>query len=107
MKFLINRDKNLVFRIGFLNDNDSHKSMDSIVLVYKDKTYTKSTAVLKSICLLGGVYQLASVFYCMPKFIRDIIYTIIATHRYKWFGKLDQCPTMPEEWKKRMINYIQ
>jgi predicted DCC family thiol-disulfide oxidoreductase YuxK len=104
MKFLINRDKSEVFNIGFLNDTDSHKSMDSIVLVYKNKTFTKSTAVLKSMCLLGGVYQLARIFYCIPKIIRDYIYSTIASHRYKWFGKLDQCPTLPEEWKKRMIN---
>ena len=104
MKFLINRDNSEVFNIGFLNENDSQKLMDTIVLVYKNKTYTKSTAVLKSICLLGGVYQQARIFYCIPKFIRDYIYSTIATQRYKWFGKLDQCPTLPEEWGKRMIN---
>ena len=93
-----------VFKIGFLDEKENQKSMDSIVLFYKNKTYTKSTAVLKSVILLRGIYRLAFVFYCIPKAIRDYIYTQIANNRYKWFGKLEQCPTMPEEWKKRMIN---
>lgn len=104
MRFLINRDKGNIFEIGFLNDMENQKEMDSIVLVYKNKTYTKSTAVLKSVILLKGIHQLAFVFYCIPKGIRDYIYSIVATNRYKWFGKLEQCPTMPKEWKNRMTN---
>ena len=104
MKFLINRDKNHVFKIGFLNENENQKSMDSIALVYKSKTYTKSSAVLKSMYLLGGIYKLSIVLFLIPRLIRDYIYTQIACNRYKWFGKLEQCPTMPKEWRKRMIN---
>jgi len=104
MKFLISRDKRQVFRIGFLKENDTEKSIDSVVLVYKDIRYTKSTAVLKSLYLLCGIYKLSIVFFCIPKSVRDFAYTTLATNRYKWFGKLEECPTMPEEWKKRMIN---
>ena len=104
MKFLISRDKRQVFRIGFLKENDTEKSIDSIVLVYKNIRHTKSTAVLKSLYLLGGIYKLSIVFFCIPKSVRDFAYTTLATNRYKWFGKIEECPTMPEEWKKRMIN---
>jgi predicted DCC family thiol-disulfide oxidoreductase YuxK len=103
MKFLIDRDKNELFKIGFISNESEFKSMNSIVLVYKEKTHTKSTAILKSILLLGGLYKTVGLFFLIPKFIRDGFYTFIAKNRYKWFGKLDTCPTLPAHWLKRLV----
>jgi len=103
MRFLINRDKSHVFKIGFLNEKENQKSMDSIVLVYKKRTYTKSSAVLKSMYLLGGLYKLSIALFLIPRLIRDYIYTQIARNRYKWFGKQEQCLNLPKEWQSRII----
>ena len=103
MQMLLKKDVKGFFKIGFLNDDVHLKKMDSIVLSYKGVSYTKSTAILKSVYLLGGIYKIIAVLYLIPKPIRDFAYTKIAQNRYKWFGKLEQCPTLPEDWKKRMI----
>ena len=103
MKFLINRDKKEVFKIGFISNQSQFKSMNSIVLVHNEKTYTKSTAIIKSLILLGGGYKAASILLVIPKFIRNGIYTVIAKNRYKWFGKLDTCPILPRDWVKRLV----
>lgn len=103
MKFLINRDKKEVFKIGFISNQSQFKSMNSIVLVCNEKTYTKSTAIIKSLILLGSGYRAASILLVIPQFIRNGIYTVIAKNRYKWFGKLDTCPTLPRDWVKRLV----
>ena len=103
MKILLKNDVKGFFKIGFLNDDVHLKKMDSIILLYKGVSYSKSTAILKSVYLLGGIYKMFAVLYLIPKPIRDFVYTKVAQNRYKWFGKLEQCRALPEEWKKRMI----
>ena len=100
---LLKNDVKGFFKISYLNDDVHLNKMDSIVLNYKGVSYTKSTAILKTIYLLGGIYKTIAVFYLIPKPIRDFVYVKIAQNRYKWFGKLEQCPTPPEDWKKRLI----
>jgi predicted DCC family thiol-disulfide oxidoreductase YuxK len=61
--------------------------------------YSKfSTAALRSLGRLGGLWGLARVFLIVPPVIRNAVYKFIARNRYKWFGKHDACrlPT-PEE----------
>ena len=103
MTFLIDRDKEEIFKIGLISNESQYESMNSIVLVYKEKTYTKSTAILKSILLLGRFYKVAGILFLVPPFIRDGIYTYVAKNRYKWFRKLDTCPTLPAHWVKRLV----
>lgn len=103
ISYIINRDVNRIFKIGYLNQQQKGKQLDTIILSYNNKVFTHSNAVIKSLTLLGGTYKLMGIFFLVPKFIRDSIYKMISKNRYRWFGKQDYCPTLPEEWKKRMI----
>ena len=75
------------------------KDLDSIVFYEEGKLYYKSTAILKIVRSLGGVWRVATIFLIIPRFIRDFIYDIIAKYRYHIFGKLESCrmPTAEEE----------
>ena len=77
------------------------KDLDSMALYLNGKTYTKSTAVLKSIVEIGGLWSVLGVFLIVPPFIRDFVYGIVASNRYKIFGKNDTCrlPTLEERYK--------
>ena len=103
IRFLIKRDHQKRFKIGLIQNKMSGENIDSISLVHNGKTYYHSTAIIKSLILLGGVYTSAGLFFLIPKQIRDALYKLIARNRYKWFGKHKSCPLIPKEWIDRMI----
>ena len=54
--------------------------------------FEKSTAVLKVIQGLGGLYYLlGSICLCIPTLIRDFIYDIVAANRYRILGTREVC----------------
>lgn len=74
-------------------------NLDTVVYMEDNKTYKQSTAVLRIMFHLGGVWSILSVLLAViPTPIRDFFYRIIARSRYSIFGKSDTCrlPT-PEE----------
>ena len=107
MRFIINRDRKNQFKIGFLDAFKNQDKQDSVILVHKGNKYHYSTAVIKSLILIGGIYKLAALLFIFPKSLRDFVYKMIARNRYKWFGRHNTCPTLPEEWKERFIDHKQ
>jgi predicted DCC family thiol-disulfide oxidoreductase YuxK len=81
--------------------SDELKAMSSLVLIYQQKHYHKSTAFLKLMLLLNWPYKGLYVFMLVPKFIRDAVYVFIAKNRYKWFGKHTVCwlPDAADKWR--------
>jgi predicted DCC family thiol-disulfide oxidoreductase YuxK len=103
IRFLLKRDHQKRFKLDFIQNISTDKNIESIVLVHKDKKYYYSTAIIKSITLLGGVYTFAVLFILIPKQVRDYLYKHLASNRYKWFGKHKSCPLPPKDWDERMI----
>lgn len=64
---------------------------DSVILLYKGRYLTKSTAALTVLKLSGGFNSLLYVGIVVPRFIRDWVYDFVARNRYRWFGKSDSC----------------
>lgn len=65
--------------------------LSTIIFVQKNKTYDKSSAIIKILLNLRFFYKMSILFYLIPKNIRDFIYTTVAKNRYKWFGKKEIC----------------
>jgi predicted DCC family thiol-disulfide oxidoreductase YuxK len=104
LSLLIRIDKNKTLRYTslqgeYVKELDIEKDIDSIVFYEEGKLYYKSTAVLKIVRSLGGVWGVVNIFYIIPPFIRDAMYDVIAKYRYKIFGKMDSCrmPNKEEE----------
>ncbi len=76
---------------------------DSIILFYNNTYYTKSTAIIRTGMLLGGLYTLMGILLAVPKLIRDAVYNGVAKKRYKWFGKKDECMIPTPELKSRFL----
>ncbi len=75
----------------FVKTLNIEPDIDSIIY-YEDSTlFYKSTAILKILQALGGLWRMTTVFYLIPRVIRDFIYDIIAKYRYKIFGKKESC----------------
>jgi len=98
---LIRLDKNKIFKYTSLQGEyvktlGIDEEIDSIICYDNGTLHYKSTAILKILRSLGGVWILTSIFYIIPKGVRDFIYDIIAKYRYDIFGKMESC-RMPTE----------
>ena len=101
IQFVIKYDKRKLFYFAplqgrnskiFLNEKDLKiDKIKTIFLFDSGKIYNRSTAVLKIIKLFSNYWSLFYIFIIIPKFIRDLVYNILAKYRYKLFGKMDQC----------------
>ncbi len=74
----------------------------TVVFIKDENIYLQSTAVLKLAAYLKFPFNLLQVFYIFPAFLRDAVYRFVAANRYKWFGKKNECPIPPPEWKARL-----
>jgi predicted DCC family thiol-disulfide oxidoreductase YuxK len=101
IQYVIKHDSEAVFQFASLQSeagqnllkeyNLPHNNFNSFVLIEEDKVYTKSTAALKVAKQLNGGIKLLYGFIIVPAFIRNGVYNIIASNRYKWFGKKNEC----------------
>ena len=114
VNFVIRNDKKGVFRFAPIQTNFGEstlkkyhiktKDTDSIILIDKDKYYIKSTAALHIAKELAGAYPLLFCFMIVPKFIRNLIYDLVAKNRYKWFGKKESCMIPTPELKDKFYS---
>ena len=114
VQFLLEHDKRATFRFSPLQSKFSQSIfkeqklpanyLESIVLVEGSDIYFSSTAVLRTMKLLGGIYSLLYLMVIIPKFIREPVYHFIVKHRYAWFGKRETCMVPAKEHLARFID---
>lgn len=113
VNFIIDRDPKQKFSFAALQSDygrarllelggDPDK-LDSVVLVHKDRLYTKSRAALEVARRMRGLYPLAYVFIIIPPFIRNALYNWVARNRYRWFGERNECRMPTPELKSRFV----
>jgi predicted DCC family thiol-disulfide oxidoreductase YuxK len=79
--------------------------LDSIVIIHEGRKLKESTAVLKTLDCLGGIWAiLALVAFIFPESFRNLVYRLIARNRYRWFGKLDVCRIPTQEERSRFLD---
>ncbi|WP_029331468.1 thiol-disulfide oxidoreductase DCC family protein [Gillisia marina] len=115
INFVIEHDKKDVFRFASLQSDLGRKMvlergiepevLDSIILIEPGVVYyEKSTAALKIAKELSGGYSLMRHFLYLPNFIRDGVYNLVASNRYRWFGKKDSCMIPTPELKAKFLD---
>ena len=72
---------------------------DTLLLLQGNELYDKSTALLKIVQQLPGVGGLLYTLRVVPQPVRDAVYTIIATNRYRLWGSKSAC-RWPNEPRK-------
>lgn len=77
-------------------------AIDSIVLIHEDHAQVESNAAIAIARLLGFPWSLAVATRIVPRPIRDACYRFIARHRYKVFGRVEQC-SLPTEAQRRLV----
>ena len=99
---LMRLDKKKIFKYSslqgeFVKTLNVDDGLDSIILYEDGELYYKSTAILKILKNLGGLWKMTMIFYLLPTFVRDKLYDIVAKYRYRIFGKLEQCRMLSKE----------
>jgi len=104
--FILARDREGRFKFSPLQSEYAARNLDQAhdqslsTLILKDgsEVLTRSDAVLRIASHLGGVWRLVGIFRIVPRPIRDAAYRMVASNRYRWFGKMDSCrmPTAGE-----------
>lgn len=114
VQFVIKYDKNERFKFASLQSDFAEKElanffmdsqkMSTVILLENGKLYSRSTAALRILNSLNGLWPLLYVFIIVPAFIRDVVYNLIAKNRYKWFGKKDSCMVPSPELQCRFLS---
>ena len=113
VQFLIRRDPNAKFKFASLQSevgrsllkqfNIDPDLLHSIIVIDNDVAFQRSDAALRIANHLGGGWKILKVFNILPKFFRDACYNIVATNRYRIFGKRESCMVPTPELKQRFV----
>lgn len=114
VQFLIERDKGRKLRYAslqsdygqeFLKHHDlPTEDFKSFLFVANGVVFKRSSAALKVLQVLGGLWSLTGIFFLVPPFIRNAVYDFVANNRYKWFGKKDECWVPKPELKELFVS---
>ena len=86
------------------NSSLTPADLNTIIYLRKGKIYTQSTAIIKIISDLKGFWIMIKLCYLIPKPIRDLVYNVIASVRYKLFGKQTSCQRPPVDQLDQFIS---
>lgn len=109
VNFIIQYDPNGIFKFASSNSKTAKKilnknsieNLDSLVLIENNSVYIYSTAVLRIVRKLKGLWKLLYILIIVPRPIRDFLYKTFARYRYKLFGQ--SCPTLTTETRRRFL----
>lgn len=116
VQFIIDRDPKALFRFAALQSDAANAALaargrtvpggepESVLLLDGDRVYERSDAALRIARRLSGAWRLFFVFIVVPRFLRDLVYRFIAKHRYRWFGKTEECRVPTPELRARFLS---
>ena len=76
---------------------------DSYLLLVDGRAYEASSGYFALCDVLGWPWKILHIFELVPEQWRDWAYGQIATHRYRWFGKVGYCELLTLEQKARLL----
>lgn len=113
VQFLLPRDRSGVFQFAHCQSEyggavldrlgESRDDPSTVVVIDGDKVHLRSTAVLRALAALGGVWRGVLLLLIIPRPLRDTAYTFIARRRYRWFGRTEQCAVPKPSWQERFL----
>ena len=89
----------LLERVGAPTD------LSTLILIQGDRHYLYSTAALRTLAVMDWPWRGMAAFSLVPVVVRDYVYKLVAQHRYKVFGKTDECRVPSPEFRRRFIDY--
>jgi predicted DCC family thiol-disulfide oxidoreductase YuxK len=109
--FILQIDSKKIFKFSPLQSEYAQKnlpqeytqSLDSVVVVIDGKILKKGEAVMAVFNRLGGAWKILALTGMLPKSLMDSGYDLVASNRYKLFGKKETCRIPTPEERARFI----
>ncbi len=99
--FTRTRDPHGKFKFGTLQSEPAQQILkdlrlpsddfETFLLLEQGRVFTKSTAALRILRQLSGLWPLFYLGIVIPRPLRDAIYDYVARRRYRWMGKANTC----------------
>ena len=118
LQFLLTHDRRAVFTFASLQStagramvarfggNPDELSTFFVVARYRTsraRMFSRSSAALFVAGELGWPWRAAVVFRALPVTVRDWIYGLVASNRYRVFGRYERCLTPRAEFRDRFV----
>ncbi len=113
VQFLIKRDTKGVLKFSSLQSDFAQKllqekglstnNFSTFIYLHDGAIYQKSDAALLLLDSFSLPWRLLKVGYLLPKKFRNYLYDLIASNRYKLFGKRDQCMVPSESLREKFL----
>ena len=101
VQFVMPRDPAGYFQFAALGSEPANRLLrgihvegvlpDTVVLIEDGRLFTRSDAALRIARRLTFPWPLLWAFVVVPRGVRDVVYDLVARHRYRWFGKRESC----------------
>ena len=114
VQFLLRRDRQRRLRFASLQSMAGQAllrrhglaadSLESIVVLEGGRARRQSDAVLLLARRLPWPWPLLAVFAVCPRPLRDALYSFVARHRYRWFGRRESCMLPTPETADRFLD---
>ena len=80
-------------------------NLNSVVLCQNGQLYRKSAAVVRTLWILGGFWRVVGwLLWCIPLPLRNLGYALVASQRYRIFGKKETCRLPTPEERARFLD---
>ncbi len=118
VQFLLKRDRHGALGYASLQSDVAHEvlarhgrdasDLDTVYVITdfdteRERVLARSSAVIRMVAALGGVYRAIVVLRVIPAFLRDFLYDRIAKNRYRMFGKREACMVPSPEHRARFL----
>ncbi len=68
--------------------------------------FSSLDALVKAGRRLGGKWRMLGALRVIPRPMRDMLYRLVARHRYRFFGRTDMCALPDPDVQKRLLRDI-
>ena len=69
-----------------------------------ERLLKRSDAILQAAGTLGGFWKISAPGKIVPRPIRDLFYRLVATNRYRVFGKYEVCMMPEPKYRKKFLD---
>lgn len=76
----------------------------SFLLVDEGRAWRDTSAIIRVLSGLGGLWRAAILLRAVPQFLRDRAYRWLARNRYRWFGRNEACLLPPADVADRFLD---
>lgn len=113
VRFLLKHDKRGRFQFASMQSDAGRallaqhgldpENPDSFLLLEDGKAYTDTTAIVRVLTSLGGIWRAGRLVMLLPRALRDGAYRTIARNRYRLFGKHAVCSVPDPATRHRFL----